>query len=1081
MQKLVTVITFIFALCYSQSPCPSFFRYMVHEKTKEIYGKIEIPFPPKNIVLHLRVSLSVATALPTRYVGKIELARSKQESIKAVNQNKPLIYNVFFPVARPIPLLTEIMFNQHQYCIGPHALGPAVTNIFLEHFLHPPKINRSKNTPPIHYGRKELCVEENKIFNINRFMNSTTHIDNMINTTTSEISTLELNSNVGQICGQPASYYNSYQLPENGRALPGQWPWLAAIFLVELEFRFQCVGNLITDRHILTAAHCKKSNNRELHANHFIASLGRYCLDDWKEKSSKNLEIEEFLLHPEYENRGNAHADLALIFLKNKVHFTQTIKPVCLWTGSSDLNKIIGTMGYVIGWGHENNKQNTRELRMTKVPIISQEACLRSNIGFFYSTSSKTFCAGNKDGQGPCDGDSGGGLVIWNNTTKRYHLRGIVSLSLLDNNSSLCDLSEYIVYVDVAKFLDWIKNEINNHETERNAVETRVGLKMIYSWIVVSIFFFLTLGPGSAEETSDHPISTKEALHTVGKYLKEDGGTVWLSSLTAKRLAPLTTDQLMVEILNSTDANEEVKAAASVIKTALDEQKIAGSNSTGIFELEGWKDLVDNVEDQDDIICLYRKSLNVSFERTEDWQKFLKSMSAGYTVYLALDMGQKYVICLKKIQISEQNSSFTGARALNSTELKSKIEDSTSEILSKGSRSLNEKSDSTEESEEEEKCDHKKKPDDMNMRRQFSSMRPAPQESPCSKPIIYMLPYGFYNWPPSGNYPTPSMESPAMIPSSSLNSGSYPQIIYPSNQASGLPNVGYPITKSAPLPPGPPRMDYLFRSDKSVPRLPISSFPGIKSAPFTPRPPISNFPIMRSATAPPRQKIPTSYQDVISRKQLPGYEMQRLRQYPNRESPSSNIPQAPISTRGYTQPPRRFFPPPTQSRKFVQPIFQQGFPRGPVNIPSINPRASLRNALPSVNDFQPSNYGQYTNVYPISPTSSDQYSNVGCKNYHPCVFPCDKPLLVRVQLEPSQYLLKELSNIGYIPQSGPTIPTIPWRRNMDSESNIGVRKGEDKDNRGVQLDKNLEKEENTSDSLERSESSSSEIGVSVAP
>lgn len=36
------------------------------------------------------------------------------------------------------------------------------------------------------------------------------------------------------------------------KASPGQWPWVAAIFLVKLKFEFQCAGTLISNTHIIT-------------------------------------------------------------------------------------------------------------------------------------------------------------------------------------------------------------------------------------------------------------------------------------------------------------------------------------------------------------------------------------------------------------------------------------------------------------------------------------------------------------------------------------------------------------------------------------------------------------------------------------------------------------------------------------------------------------------------------------------------------------------------------------------------------------------------------------------------------------
>lgn len=86
--------------------------------------------------------------------------------------------------------------------------------------------------------------------------------------------------------------------------------------------------------------------------------------------------------------------------------------------------------------------------------------CHWSHPGFVNLTSNRTFCAGMRDGSGPCNGDSGSGLVLFDTTTNHFQLRGVVSRSLLGNEPS-CDLSKLIVFVDVAKYLLWIQEIIS--------------------------------------------------------------------------------------------------------------------------------------------------------------------------------------------------------------------------------------------------------------------------------------------------------------------------------------------------------------------------------------------------------------------------------------------------------------------------------------------------------------------------------------------------------------------------------------------------------------------------------------------
>lgn len=68
------------------------------------------------------------------------------------------------------------------------------------------------------------------------------------------------------------------------------------------------------------------------------------------------------------------------------------------------------------------------------------------------------FFSGFRNGSGPCNGDSGGGFMLQKND--RWTLRGIVSTSLLDQETRTCDLTNYVVFTDTSKFLDWLLSRI---------------------------------------------------------------------------------------------------------------------------------------------------------------------------------------------------------------------------------------------------------------------------------------------------------------------------------------------------------------------------------------------------------------------------------------------------------------------------------------------------------------------------------------------------------------------------------------------------------------------------------------------
>lgn len=95
-----------------------------------------------------------------------------------------------------------------------------------------------------------------------------------------------------------------------------------------------------------------------------------------------------------------------------------------------------------------------------EAPIVSNEVCFASNPRVRSLSSNRTFCAGllaasplTESTDGPCTGDSGAGLLLQRNN--RWILRGTVSAALPAQHNKCID-NQYVIYADVAKYLDWI-------------------------------------------------------------------------------------------------------------------------------------------------------------------------------------------------------------------------------------------------------------------------------------------------------------------------------------------------------------------------------------------------------------------------------------------------------------------------------------------------------------------------------------------------------------------------------------------------------------------------------------------------
>lgn len=94
--------------------------------------------------------------------------------------------------------------------------------------------------------------------------------------------------------------------------------------------------------------------------------------------------------------------------------------------------------------------------KMVDTAIVSDNECLRSSEVYSKLTTPRTICAGNRDGTGPCMGDSGGGLMLSRNGL--WTLRGVVSAGLTSQGH--CDLSQYVIYCDLAKHISWVRSNI---------------------------------------------------------------------------------------------------------------------------------------------------------------------------------------------------------------------------------------------------------------------------------------------------------------------------------------------------------------------------------------------------------------------------------------------------------------------------------------------------------------------------------------------------------------------------------------------------------------------------------------------
>lgn len=267
----------------------------------------------------------------------------------------------------------------------------------------------------------------------------------------------------GKVANQPSPLISYGQGTK-----PGQWPWHAALYHSKgIQLVYTCGGTLVSDRHIITAAHCvtKPHSNRAIDPINILVYLGKYNLKKFGSEI-QDKEVERIFVHPNY-NYSVYFNDIAVLKLAEPARFTNYVRPCCLWEESNDLDSIVDRQGTVVGWGFDQNRELSIDLMQAQMPVVSTVTCIYSNREFFSQfTSEKTFCAGFRNGTTVCNGDSGGGMVFpiqnTGSSTPIWQLRGVVSVGVALQGQGICDPSQYIVFTDVAKHLDWIRRVMNS-------------------------------------------------------------------------------------------------------------------------------------------------------------------------------------------------------------------------------------------------------------------------------------------------------------------------------------------------------------------------------------------------------------------------------------------------------------------------------------------------------------------------------------------------------------------------------------------------------------------------------------------
>uniref|UniRef100_A0A182JNZ4 Peptidase S1 domain-containing protein n=1 Tax=Anopheles christyi TaxID=43041 RepID=A0A182JNZ4_9DIPT len=242
-------------------------------------------------------------------------------------------------------------------------------------------------------------------------------------------------------------------------AKAGHWPWHAAIFhRIGGKNKYECGGSILDENTILTASHCVHTTSGVISKSRVVVDVGRIHLKEGNEYTQTHL-VKEIIVHPGF-SKNSIINDIALIKLSSNITMTKYVQPVCLWTMDSNQELIVGRNGTVVGFGLNEQDVVSDQLKQALIGVVDPLTCIASDRAVFGThLTPEIFCGKGQTGVSACNGDSGGGMFF--EVGGKWFVRGLVSFIPLRGNTELCDPLKPTAYTDVAKYLEWIKQYID--------------------------------------------------------------------------------------------------------------------------------------------------------------------------------------------------------------------------------------------------------------------------------------------------------------------------------------------------------------------------------------------------------------------------------------------------------------------------------------------------------------------------------------------------------------------------------------------------------------------------------------------